>query len=107
LGKFKGPSLFKSQGTDGRIQGFEGADATKNLVPRLPPEPKFRIPPFLLMYVVKTSFGPIPSTEQSKRDFFITVIQNIFAIFYLLSTWFWPVGETPYTFFVNIYLFCG
>jgi hypothetical protein len=38
--------------------------------------------------VVRTSFGHIPSIEQSKRDVFfvfITVIENIFKIFYGLS----------------------
>ncbi len=36
-------------------------------------------------FVVKTSFGHIPSNEQSKRDVFVTVIlliYNIFTIFY-------------------------
>ncbi len=32
--------------------------------------------------VVKTSFGHIPCIEQSKRDVLITVISNIFKIFY-------------------------
>ncbi len=32
--------------------------------------------------VVKTSFGHIPSIEQSKRDGLITVIKSIFNIFY-------------------------
>jgi hypothetical protein len=32
--------------------------------------------------VVTTSFGHIPSIEQSKRYIFITVIYNIFTIFY-------------------------
>jgi hypothetical protein len=38
--------------------------------------------PSIPLGVVKTSFGHIPSDELSKRDVFITVIKNIFTMFY-------------------------
>jgi hypothetical protein len=57
-------------------------DHPSNIVYGASTEPRGRIPPFMLMRVVKTTFGHIPSIEQSKRGVFITLIYNIFSIFY-------------------------